>query len=103
MIKGKMIHIRVTETEHKNIHHYAKGKNLNLSSFARKVLLNEKAGGSLIADELLKLRQELSRIGNNLNQLARLGNSGQAVDISKNLSELQALQNQLNKQLEKVR
>lgn len=103
MIKERMIHIRVTDKEHKLIHQYANDKRLKLSKFARSVLINETAGGLMIAEELLKLRQEISKIGNNLNQLARRSNSGEVVNVSKSLSELKDIQNLINKKLEKVR
>ena len=95
----KMIHIRVSDEEHKDIHDFAKRKKMKVSGFARAVLLNEKAGGSLISDELLLLRRELSAIGNNLNQIAKRSNSGESVEISGILKTISDTQNNINKKL----
>ncbi|MBS0984138.1 DUF6290 family protein [Gluconobacter cerinus] len=95
----KMIHIRVSDKEHKRIHKYAKNKKIKVSKFARDTLLNEQAGGSLISDELLLLRRELSAIGNNLNQIAKRSNSGEQIQISDTLEAIADMQNNINKNL----
>lgn len=95
----KMIHIRVSDKEHKDIHDFAKRKKMKVSGFARAVLLNEKAGGAFISDELLLIRRELSKIGNNINQIAKHLNSGEEADISGVSDAIADMQNNINKKL----
>ncbi len=52
--------------------------NLSQSDYLRKVVLNKKI---IVIDELKDMYLELKRIGNNLNQITKIVNSGQLVDI----------------------
>ncbi|MDL2170838.1 plasmid mobilization relaxosome protein MobC [Asaia sp. HumB] len=61
------------------------------------------AGGSLIAEELLALRQELSAIGNNLNQIARRLNNGEQVPVSSLPEDIDDLKVRINRVLGRVR
>lgn len=56
-----------------------------------------------ISDELRKLRHQLSRVGNNLNQLAHSANCGDAVHCGSVLDEVETLIHQLDRILSRSR
>ena len=75
-VRSKWIHIRVNETEFKKIEGFWKASTCNkLSDYARTILLNKPViikyrNGSAdeFLAEMIKLKNELSAIGNNFNQ-----------------------------------
>ncbi|NVN03384.1 MULTISPECIES: plasmid mobilization protein [Asaia] len=100
-MRTETLHIRVRPDEQARIKRKAGTR--RVSDWCRRVLLNEMAGGSLIAEELLALRQELSAIGNNLNQIAKRLNTGEQVEIASKLPELDDLKARINRVLGRVR
>ncbi|MFP2871888.1 MobC family plasmid mobilization relaxosome protein [Acetobacter tropicalis] len=56
-----------------------------------------------ISDELRKLRHQLSRVGNNFNQLAHSANCGDAVHCGPVLDEVETLIHQLDRILSRSR
>ncbi|RUT24853.1 plasmid mobilization relaxosome protein MobC [Asaia sp. W19] len=100
-MKTETLHIRVTPDARKRL--IRKAGTRRISVWCRRVLLDELAGGISIAQELLALRQELSAIGNNLNQIARRMNSGEQVEITSKLPELDDLKARINRVLGRVR
>ncbi|WP_082064892.1 MobC family plasmid mobilization relaxosome protein, partial [Acetobacter orleanensis] len=59
--------------------------------------------GSPISDELRRLRTQLSRVGNNLNQLAHSANCGDAVHCGSVLDEIETLIHRLDRILSRSR
>ncbi|WP_077930580.1 MobC family plasmid mobilization relaxosome protein [Acetobacter persici] len=59
--------------------------------------------GPSVSDELRKLRTQLSRVGNNLNQLAHSANCGDAVNCEAVLDEIEILIHQLDRILSRSR
>lgn len=100
-MKTETLHIRVRPDEQARIKR--KTGTGRVSDWCRRVLLNEMAGGSLIAEELLALRQELSAIGNNVNQIARRLNSGEQVPASSLPQDIDDLKARINRVLGRVR
>lgn len=101
MNKDKKFSIRLTEDEQNRIRTRAKGK--PMSGYCRSILLNEIAGGSMIAKELTDIRRELAQIGNNINQIAKRVNSGEDADISRLPEIINDLRNEINKKLARIR
>ena len=97
MPKDKKINIRLTEKEKNIIESKAKKLNMTLTKFIVSSCLKDKI---VIINGLDKVDTELSKIGNNINQLTRLANEKIITVI--NLKELQMEVNniwQLLKQL----
>lgn len=75
-VRNKWVHIRVNETEYQKIERYWKATTSNkLSDYARTVLLNKpviikyrNGTADEFLAEMIKLKNELSAIGNNFNQ-----------------------------------
>jgi len=100
-MKTETVHIRISPEEQERLKRNAGPR--RLSAWCRKVLLNELAGGASIAEELLGLRRELSAIGNNLNQIARRLNTGEQVEITSRIPELDDIKARINRALRRVR
>lgn len=91
--KTERIHLRVSELEKSQLNTLAESANLSLSDFVVKVGLGIaiSAPRPTIEKEAV---QELARIGNNLNQIVRVANSGGDVNsdamlaIAEQLKEL---------------
>lgn len=99
MKKDKIITIRVNEKEKKKLIEKSKIAKLSLSEY---LIEQGSDKGIVIDDGLNEVVSELRRIGNNINQLTYLANSGRiyTVDLSKVkqeigkvLSVINALQN----------
>ena len=101
MNKNKKFSIRITEDEQNRIRTKANGK--PMSGYCRALLLNEMAGGSMIATELKDIRRELASVGNNINQIAKRVNSGEYPDISGIPAIINDIRDKINKKLSKVR
>jgi len=100
-MRTETLHIRVRPDEQARIKRKAGTR--RVSDWCRRVLLNEMAGGSLIAEELLALRQELSALGNNVNQIARRLNTGEQVSVSSLPQDIDDLKSRINYMLGRVR
>lgn len=70
---------------------------------ARKILLNHIAGGSSVSNELRLLREEVARIGNNVNQIARALNSGQSTETPNLPDYIYKIRKMINKKLLQIR
>lgn len=94
-MKKSDIHIRLSEQERKMILNKAQKSNMNVTAFliksANKTTIN-------VFDKDNNIETELRRIGNNINQLTRLANSGviKCVDLSEVKGELKKIWQLLN-------
>lgn len=70
---------------------------------ARKILLNHVAGGSTVSNELKALREEVARIGNNVNQIAKALNSHEKSDVSELPDYIYKIRKMINKKLLAIR
>jgi hypothetical protein len=71
MARAAVVPIRVSETERRFLYDEAKQVGLSLSSFVRLCALKRRMPPPPVPEVNRTLYQELCRIGNNLNQLAR--------------------------------
>lgn len=79
--RQKMLTIRLSENEHRMLRERADMIGLSLGGYARKMALGKpgprsKRQPTAPRDELRRLKGELGRIGNNINQIAYCLNSG---------------------------
>lgn len=65
--------------------------------------MNDIAGGSMVSEELSKIRNEINSIGVNINQIAKRSNQGDSVDISGLHSVVDKIQRDINDVLRKIR
>lgn len=95
--RDKMIGVWCTQNEHDAIKKRAKKSGLTKGRYVREVALCELPQGEAGADkyelieEFEKLRKELGAIGNNINQIAKLGNQTGAFDRERYGDERQAI------------
>ena len=85
--KTKHFNFRVTEKQYETIKSKIAKSNLNTSQYLLKCTLNKKIN---VISGLEETLIELRRIGNNINQLARLTNQGklQTIDLNTTTKEL---------------
>ncbi|WP_312335775.1 MobC family plasmid mobilization relaxosome protein [Anaerospora hongkongensis] len=89
--RPKEIKIRMTEDEHQAYLVRLKAANLSGQSFGLKCLLHRPI---IVIENMLELNRSLKAIGNNLNQIARAVNTGQAIalpvvaELGKGVNEL---------------
>lgn len=95
MKKDKIITIRVNENEKKKLIEKSKIAKLSLSKYLIKQGLDKEI---VIVDGLNEVVAELKRIGNNINQLTYLANSGRiyTVDLGKVKQEIGKAWNVIN-------
>ena len=97
MAKNHELHIRIDQlTRDALIHAAAKDQNTenpNISKYLRKLILeNDITLSQEVAAELHILRNQVIRIGNNLNQMARVANeTGMAAEVECITKEMNAL------------
>lgn len=96
MKKDKIITIRVSENEKKKLIKKSINAELSLSEYLIEQGLNKDI---VRVEGLNEFITELRRIGNNINQLTHLANSGAiyTVDLSNTKHELNMIWNKLNK------
>lgn len=70
--RNKIILVRLTDEEHAKLVELAASHERTVAAYVRQVALNEAPK----TRETLAIIAQLSRIGNNLNQIARVANSG---------------------------
>lgn len=93
--------IRLNDSEYERIKMlYSEQK---MAPTARRILLDYVAGGSSVSDELKLLREEISRIGNNVNQIAKALNSGEQPDVSGLSDYIHQIKRNINKKLLTIR
>lgn len=93
--------IRLNDIEYERLKDIC--KNVQMAPYARNVLLNHIAGGSTVSDELKALREEVARIGNNVNQIARALNSHENADIAGLSDYIYKIRKMINKKLLTIR
>jgi len=93
--KDKIITIRANEKEKKKLIEKSKIAKLSLSGYLIEQGLDK---GIVIVDGLNEVVTELRRIGNNINQLTYLANSGRiyTVDLSEEKQEIGKIWNVIN-------
>ena len=89
-LKEKVISVRVTITEHFALKKRAKDAAVNLSRFARSVLLSGKVV-QRISKEDANILRKLSGEANNLNQLTKLAHKDGFLSVAKDLTNLRAI------------
>lgn len=96
MKKDKIITIRVSEKEKKKLIKKSIKAELSLSEYLIEQGLEKDI---IVIDGIKDLITELRKIGNNINQLTHLANSGAiyTVDLSNTKHELNMIWNKLNK------
>lgn len=89
----KQVSFRVSEQDYLKLAQSAQTLNMSVASFAKKKAQNARlVTPKFAADDAKKIAYQLSMIGNNLNQLSKLANSGGAIDIQ----ELNAIKKQVD-------
>lgn len=81
--RDTFVKIRVTKSEKEQIRRNAKESNFTMSDYSRKLILKKKItkpkysheNAVMIATELREAKKELNKIGNNINQIAKLANT----------------------------
>ncbi len=79
MNKTKRINLRVTEKEYEKIVGKAKKANLSISKYVSLSALDKEI---IFFDDIKKMNHELSKIGNNLNQLTVLAHQGKIKEVN---------------------
>jgi len=98
--RDKQLNIRLNEEEVKVMQKNIKKSKLSQSEYIRKSILQKNI---IVIDEIKGLMVELKRVGNNLNQITRMMNSGEIKD-SKELTEVKNnLENIWNKVIEALK
>jgi uncharacterized membrane-anchored protein len=98
--RDKQLNIRLNEEEVKVMQKNIKKSKLSQSEYIRKSILQKNI---IVIDEIKELMVELKRVGNNLNQITRMMNSGEIKD-SKELTEVKNnLENIWNKVIEALK
>jgi len=82
--RSKQLNIRLTETEIELLQKKIKKSKLSQSEYIRKSILEKNI---IVIDEIKGLMVELKRVGNNLNQVTRMINTGEVKD-SKELVQI---------------
>lgn len=107
--RGRVLNIRISDAEWASIADKAATSNLPVATFMRTAALGAEIRvpriGTASAEfitELARLRTEFARIGNNLNQIARVVNRGDRLNESaiEVLRELQTTQASLRKMID---
>lgn len=79
MNKSKRINLRVTEKEYQKIVGKAKKANLSISRYVSLSALDKEI---IFFDEIKEMNHQLSKIGNNLNQLTVLAHQGKIKEVN---------------------
>ena len=95
--KTKRINLRVTEKDYEKINKKAKKAKLNMSQY---VSLSALDRDFVIIEDLKDLIHQLSKVGNNLNQLTMLAHQNRLKEI--NVRETQAVLKEIWELLNKI-
>ncbi len=89
-MKNKRMNIRLTQAEYDAIFERAKRANLTLTEYITKSCLGKQI---FVIDGIDELNRQHRALGNNINQLTKLANSGQirVVDLGEFLAEYGAI------------
>lgn len=85
--KTENLHLRLTPTEKKNINNNAKLMNVSVNEYISLCIRRKRI---VICENFPDLIYHLSKIGNNINQIATVANSNQYISIN-NVSEVKDL------------
>lgn len=77
--KSRRINLRVTENEYQKIVAKAKKANLSISRYVSLSAMNKEI---IFFDDIKEMNYELSKIGNNLNQLTMLAHQGKIKEVN---------------------
>ena len=102
--KAKRINFRVTEKEYEKIEKKAKKAKMNISQY---VSLSALGRDIVVFDELKEFTKQLSKAGNNLNQITMLAHQGKVTcidltSVKKVVSEIWQLLNSLTEQTKRT-
>ena len=88
-VRGKQISVSLTNKEKEIIEGYAKDSNMNTGAYVRNVVLKnapiivkDLGNYEKLEDEIEQLSYYLSKVGNNINQIAKNLNAGKGVSAS---------------------
>ena len=102
-IKNKTISFRLTPTEKEKLDNLVKEHKVkNISDFIRQVVLTGKFKTTQAQQNYERLLYEINKIGNNINQIAKLCNIEKQIDI-KALEELAKIEEELSILLEECK
>ena len=89
-MRNKRVNIRLTQAEYDAISKRAKDANLTLTSYITRCCLDKQI---VVIEGLDELNRQHRSLGNNINQLTRLANSGQIqiVDLGEFLSDYRTI------------
>ena len=96
--KKIIVNFRLTPEEKKKLMAKAEEAHMSLSGYIIALSRNKRV---VLKDDIAKLTVEISRIGNNINQIAHIGNSqkflykAQLNDVVKHLQEVEDLQRKI--------
>ena len=93
--KTETLHIRLTPDDKQLIEQYAKMMNFSMSAFIE-ILIHRKR--IIVCENLGELIIQLSRIGNNINQIAHTANSAKTIS-NEQIEKVQELMNQVYDQM----
>ena len=107
LTRTSRLSVRASPSELKLWSHLARSHgHVTTSDWIRSLLASAEFSGDdgpPVSDELRRLRTQLSRVGNNLNQLAHSANCGDAVHCGSVLGEIDTLIHQLDRILSRSR
>jgi uncharacterized membrane-anchored protein len=98
--RDKQLNIRLNEEEVKVMLKNIKKSKLSQSEYIRKSILQKNI---IVIDEIKELMVELKRVGNNLNQITRMMNSGEIKDSKEIVEVKNNLENIWNKVIEALK
>ena len=107
-VRGKQISVSVTKEEKEIIESYAKDSNMDTITYVRNVaiknapiIVKDLGNYEQLEKEIENLSYFLSRIGNNINQIARALNEGKHVSAS-TIEKMTEVMNRLDNKMENI-
>ena len=81
MARTAVVPVRLTPDERDRLKELARESKISLSDYVRRTVLSKRLPAKAAPEVNRQTYQELARVGNNLNQVARALNSGQAFGL----------------------
>ena len=91
------VEVRLNDAEESKLHELMNGTGFNASQIIRSLIIGAEIK-SRPPDIMPKVYRELSAIGNNINQIARVANHSQRVD-NEDIKDIQAMFNNISKKV----
>ena len=91
--RTKKVTFRMTEQEHAHLKHQISISNLNMEAFIRTVLAGENVTPRS-PEQWVEILRELQKIGNNINQIARIANITERV-TPEEIEKIQQMQSDI--------